>query len=430
VILIASLLLLGIVVARCGGRLTPSVLTMTTLVPIAIGHATLDRTLPGAQTASAYLLSLVAMVLGYVVRRPSHVQERIASQTTQHEIPDATKRALITATIVIAGLTIYHFSRIGLPILSPTVEADRFNFTGSGLFGLPGRAYLFGVPILAAGGVYAMRQWPSMQGRIGIFVTAVGLLVLSRLASGFKSGLLEVVTILFFATATTGLGLSIGDALRRYLLVAALGLVFAVQVSHSYATLAGLSQTGAIQALIQRSTGQGALPGRIVMQPNPPLPIRPSNAIVNDFWYFGARYTGISSSRFSFSQIVAAAEFGAPLSSGGTLPPVTVGAFPQLYYDYGVTAYPLFFLLGYCYNRVERAAMAAPTLLQYLTAITIIFILHEYVTKGNLVYLILNWGPMLAFVSVTLLIAGRRSRVEPEPVVHKAMPATTHSEER
>jgi hypothetical protein len=246
---------------------------------------------------------------------------------------------------------------------------------------------------------------------------SLGLFLLSRLASGFKSGLLEVVVVVFLASAVISNGITIKRAAMRYVAWIGLAIGFATLVAPLYFSNSGLSAEELAYRLVDRETAGGALPGHVVMQESPPLVLRPSNIAVLDVKYTAYRYLGIDLGEyFNFDQIVAASIYRSPLSNLSV--PVTVGAFPQLIYDTGrLIAVVLMIGIGGLYRRIEMVAVRTDSVKVYVVAVSALLALTGYLTKGDLIYLAVNWTLMvaLALVMITLSSSLAQNRIPVRP---------------
>jgi hypothetical protein len=389
----ACLMVLPVLILR-GWRLFPFTATLVWNIPIVTGHALLDTTASGLPVTWMYMIGLAAMVVGYCLVRWRPVQPD--PNVNKHRDPGP---ALLVTVIVVCLLALYHFSVIGIPSLSSNVEIDRFNFTSSGLLGLPGRAYLYGLPIVTTGAMFCAARWPTRTARIAVAL-AVVVLLLTRLASGFKGGLIEVVIILFFASALIAGGLSLRRAAVRYLAIGSVALAFTALIAPAYASYSNLNTIELTSSLLNRATTGAALAGRLVMQPAPQLVLLPQNTAVNDFEYTAWRYLGIDlGTHFAFEQIVAASTYHARLSN--TSAPQTVQAFPQLVYDHGLLLAALGSgLLGYLFAWLEVAGARMLRPMGFAIVLAVLLALRDYITKGGLVYETVNWAAMLLFILV------------------------------
>src|SRR5439155_18948606 len=133
-----------------------------------------------------------------------------------------------TVTIVVVAGTLAHFAVGGIPLLSSNVEIARLDVTASGLLGIPGRIYLFGIPLALAACLRGERigsraAFSTWQSRL-----LLATFVISRILSGFKSGLLEVVVITLLIYVASGHSMNrnhLPKLLAAFLVAAAFGFV-------------------------------------------------------------------------------------------------------------------------------------------------------------------------------------------------------------
>jgi peptidoglycan/LPS O-acetylase OafA/YrhL len=114
--------------------------------------------------------------------------------------------------------------------------------------------------------------------------------------------------------------------------------------------------------------------------------------------------------------VVSAEVLGTPLDDASFIVPVTVGAFASLVWDFGVVGFMLFVLLGVLFAWAEARAFRTPRALPFIAWVTVLSVLSGYLQKGDLIYNVLNWGLMLAFVVLSYAAAyvflGRERPVE------------------
>jgi len=105
--------------------------------------------------------------------------------------------------VVIIGLAAYHLVMVGIPILTGNVEVTRFDFTSSGLFGIPGRMYLFGLPFaVLLVSIGAGRNLLPVSRRL--LVATWGAYILANLVGGLKGGMVNVLVTALLVAAVAG----------------------------------------------------------------------------------------------------------------------------------------------------------------------------------------------------------------------------------
>jgi hypothetical protein len=402
-----------IVIFGARGRLSPFLITIATLGLVVPGYASLADTYGQPTPFYEYSFGVLMLALGYAwAKRTSN-----SSNELRAGIEPPRRGGIAVVLVILAILGTYHFAQVGLPILQKNVETSRFDFTGSGLFGLPGRVVLFGIPIVTYLAVAFARSTGANLRRPGaILGTAMLLLVATRIVMGFKSGIAEVITILLVAVVLAwGPPKAARGAVTLAIPVAA-AVFFAVIVSGLYGTVVESNQP-ALVYLVDRSTVIGAIPGYDVLSNRIVLPSGETNSLVNDAEYYIPKYLGLGApaNRFPFELVVSAWIYGTPLTDQSFIVPVTVGAFASLLWDFGPLGFLFYVVLGMTFAWAENRAFREMAALPFVAWLTLLTILNGYLTKGDLVYNVLNWGAMLAFVLLTygvacLMIGARRTR--------------------
>lgn len=300
--------------------------------------------------------------------------------------------------IGVCALTGLHFALGGIPILESDVETARFDFN-SGLFGLPGRASLIALPIVAVSQLLRPREFTR-----NIVVLTWGVLVLSRLFMGFKGAMLELVVLVALAFLASGRRITLG---RTTTLAAAgaAGLVFAAWMAAQYRTLAG--QDFFREYLIDRLGRQAAEPGWVSLQLT-----HTANELggwfLNDLRIFADRYFGIgTSSNFAADERVSALVTGTPLSDASFLVPVTIGGPAYVWgsVPQSAWAWPGFVLavalVSWLFGRAVRVCrdVRAPMPVVLLAVAAIVGI-KDFCLNGGGAYLLVNYLLVVGLISV------------------------------
>lgn len=400
-------------------RLTPFWVTISVCLLALPGYVELSGAGSSEWPTLAYAGGLVALCAGYAVvgahgGRPA--TERVPNGGQLSGLRD--RRGLAVTTLFVAALTSYHFLAGGVPILSDNVELQRFAFTSSGFFGLPGRIALFGTVILIffAFGVSRSASVANRD-RIRLIALPVAVLLLTQVSFGFKSSILHAITILLFGASLFygGLGWRRFGRWAAVPLLAALG--FAIVISGQYLTVAqGGGPTG-IDYLLSRTTTGTAEPGFAVLSGVVRLPSGDQSILANDLGYYVPKYlTGQApAAAFPFVRVVSAAMYGTPLTEDSFIVPVTVGAVPSVLWDFGAVGFLLCAIIGGVYSYLERTAFRTRGPIGFAVWATAVMALHAYVTKGDLIYNLLNWGAvLLALVAVFRVarVAGSRRSID------------------
>ena len=421
----------GLAVAR--SRLLPFQLVFLQLSLIAVGFISIGVRAANEVPAELVVVGLAVLGAGYLAARRSRPFSAGNPPSDAHAT-GAELTALSVVGIVLALLVGYHFNAVGIPLLASDIETRRFDFLGSGLFGLPGRAMLFGVVVFFFLTIGYLSRYRS-RATIVLAVSAFALLAITRLASGFRSSLLELILFVAIAHLLSGRAVSVARAAAIYTVPVAIALFFAVGLSGRYETIAS-GQTGptapsgepayvaeppppaesapnqSLQSRVlvigERATGGAAGSGFLVLAHRQLIPDT-GNSLLNDLRYYIPRYLQLSpaAGSYPFVKIVSATLYGTPLARDSFIVPVTIGAFPTLYFDFGLLAFPLYLLLGALYAVLERRAVHSPSPLIFTAYGVGILALNDYLTKGDLIFDVLNWTAMLLFVAVLFVIIRR-----------------------
>jgi hypothetical protein len=403
--LVVAALAVAAVIAVVRSPFTTAHVVVLSALPACAGTWILvHEQLAASSTAIWTTLSLVAITAGYAVAH------RVISQRLPNSEPGRARRLdaisggpFVTAIVVVVTIfTTYHFVVGGIPILSPSVEVSRYEFTNSGLYGIPGRMYLFGAP-LAAGIAYARAKslgipWHADR----LTLLALSVFALSRLVSGFKSGLIEVaIVVLVMGVLANGPYVSVRRVLRRHLpilIAAPIALLLVGTLYDSYQ----VSGEPLLDAIYARSTTGAAEPGVVVFEDRLPSTSGQSSLEV-DLQYFAQKYAGFETGAdYSFTRLVAATMLGVNPEGTAYTPPVTFGGFAELKYDFGIPIAMLAMLaLGALLALLESAAMRRGLAI-YMLCLAGVLILYGIVNKGAIMYLLINW----LSVATMLLVVG------------------------
>jgi hypothetical protein len=383
-------------------RISPAFLLVLSMAPILVGFEVVCAQLGPAPYSWAVYAAVPAFTCGVlavgrrggeagVVPRSGRAGGRPARLLGSQQI------GLAVSAFLVCGLAVTHFSIVGIPALSENPEIERFNLGASGLFGLPSRSVLFGLPILATlcGVKYdGLPRW----------VTGVvwAVFVLSRLALGFKGGLVEVLVVL--VTVVLLRGRVRPAAVIAALPLMALALYYGTWIGNQYQTVAR-SGGASLNYLLDRLTIAAARPtwyslvlGRTATQGDP--------VFGYDLRYFAARYLELGSGpAFAYDEIVSSYVTGTPLTGGFFLVPVTTGGAAYLINSVGaVCAVVVAGTLGYAWQRCCDQIAATREVLAILACITSILAARTFLLSGGGVYVVVNYGFALALLAVPYLV--------------------------
>ena len=340
-----------------------------------------------------YLLAPAGLIAGRLIAglRPAG-SARAARPATALSDP-----VVWSVLIVAAVLAFYHLIKSGIPILSGDVEVERFDFTSSGLFGIPGRMYLFGLKIawIVASVNAAVLRVPWWKYRPWLAASAA--LLLSSLLSGFKGQILSLAVIVLMVWCITHREpLSYWKVLRRCwpLGVAAVG--YFLLVASQYGTYRVAQVSVAESAWDRFTTGSAQAPS-IVLSGG--FSYLPGNSLINDGLYYLDRYAGIGSGApYALERAVSASTIGVDPASDAWTVPVTVGGYAELVFALGVgLAFLAMISIGFFLRCLETTALAGTVRLSLQVAAA--FVVSSFVTKGGLVYTVVNWAAVLAMLA-------------------------------
>lgn len=395
-IITSAIMLIALVLVAFNAKLNMMVFLVINLSTVLVGLIVLESSVT---IVFSYAGGIVALVLGYLVssrgfKRP--VYDPIIGDQTK-AIPDH----ILYAIVVFSGFFgVYHLVVAGIPIFSSSIEMKRFDFTSSGLFGLPGRMYLYGIPfawMLAAANAQALKvKWRSyVPWRLATFF-----LTATALMSGFKSGLLAAAyTMLIAYFIISKNSVTVGSFIQRFWWAFSLPVIYGLSVATSYSTYDVAGQPLWLQ-LLRRVTIGGAEPAQRAMGGNVSNFVE--NGLLNDFSYFIAKYTGGETSRmFSLERSISADIIGADPSSSAWTTPVTLGGFAEITYSFGSPiAIVSMIVIGMWIGRLHyRTSISAIGLASSAVAA---FGIYNWLLKGGIVYYVLN----VAAVAVILTGVG------------------------
>ena len=223
-----------------------------------------------ATTAAWVTISLVVLAVGYLLARrftprPNGPALRLGD--------DGGRRYVLVLVSFVGLFTLIHFAADGIPVLSGNVETSKFEF-GKSLFGIPGRIYLYGLPLATGAALARSRQLGLRWSKDRLTLIAISLFTVSRLLSGFKGGLLEVLIVLLIAAVLAqGPVTSVAHVLRRYLPLVITAVIAVFLVGSLYSSYQGHGRS-LPDIILARATTNGAFAGVIVFEKRlPRLPI-------------------------------------------------------------------------------------------------------------------------------------------------------------
>jgi hypothetical protein len=388
-------------------RLSPFFVTTMQLGLVLTGFVILD--LEGhSATAIPYIMGTVAMVFGYHLynlanrsRKPLP-QQGISAETTQH------LSSLIGFMILVSLLTVYHFFVVGIPLLAADPEVARFNFADSGLLGIPGRMYLFGIPFLLLLSTCVATRFPSPRARRVERIAWI-VYICVNLFSAFKGALLEALMMLLLTTSLRGKPVHLVRVIwgtRLLLLVGA--VLYGSFLTMSYFTLGFTNTTDIVAYASERVTIGSAEPGYAVMQD---FGTGNGEYLLGDFRYFLSKYFHflgvLPSPVLPLDLSVSAQLYDTPISDDNLIVPVTVGIFPELYANFNTDWAILMMLgVGLVYAMVYKRALIAKNPFAATVMAFGIYMLQRCIVKGGVAYFLLNYLLMSGFLAGLYIVCG------------------------
>lgn len=378
--------------------------------------------LSGAYAASGFgrlfwvcAIGAVSLLVGYGIGglgagRPDADREAVRGR----------RAALGPLAVITIVLVVVHFVRGGVPILSSNVETSRFDLASSGLLGMPSRAHLYGLPLIFLS--YASlrdrsRDESRMFGAVSIAF------VLSRLAGGLKSGLLEVVFVLLIAITVRSAGRArlVSRAMLRLILVALGATVSAIYVAAQYNSVGVRTWSDGLWYLVRRATAGSVSSGEYVIEHPGLLKDRPY--ILGDWLYYIDRYAagiprhlGAAVPDYSLSRTVSTGLEHLPVWTQEYVSPVTPGLSPTFFLDGGWALVPIGMLLvGLLVGRSEANAIRREGLISGSWAVLGLITCYA-ATNGGPGYYLTNIVIVIAvYVAAAWLMRSTRARSSRRP---------------
>lgn len=380
------------------GRLAPASITVISQIPVLVGFARLDAS-QGTVISPWYGASILCFIGGYLY---VETKNRFPPAARRAAAPAPALGAVLSFSAVVGGLAIYHIVAVGVPLTSNEIEIVRYNFSSSGLFGIPGRMHLFGMPFLV---LYLTRYVNTYhQGRKSWLRAVWIVYACLKVASGFKGALAEVAILFFFARAIERKPLRfLRISSPKYAALGAAALVFAVFLAFRYQTTGVTDMGSAASYLADRVTIGGASAGHLALSSSPRYGMR-ELAIVGDLKYFINKYFDIHVGQEvspPFDRTMSALLSRSNLSEDEFLPPVTVGGFPYFATDVGLAGgLILMSALGGLYATMFRAAKTPRLPFSAAAWGLAILMTHAFVLNGGLAYSFVNLVAVLGFMKI------------------------------
>lgn len=399
-------------------RVSPGLLLIAQLLLPTIGFYILQmedgEVRDGWLVLAAPVFVAAGMILG--PRRKSEIDPAICDPIFP--------RFLIHAFWIMTVLAALHFAIGGIPVLSASVETDRFNLGGSGLGGFPSRAVLYAIPALA---LLSLSTVSAATKRQTIAIWA--LYVLTQLGLGFKGAVLEVIVL-----AAIGYLIRVARPRFKHMAMLALSLVGAfiyVEVVRSLYATTSVGGPDGLQYILERSTTQAIESGYLALWNSPDF-----SGGLSAFWHdlqtLIIRYLGMANDGdYTFDMLMSSIVTGTPLGIGRFIVPVTVGGAVYLMFSLGT---PLVIIvlgaLGCAWSWAVAGLRRNPTVFRGTLAAVAIIGLRMFLLNGNGAYLMIN----LTFVILLLWMCAlpswfvsRKDRLEGAPAMDRRTSMTNGS---
>lgn len=399
-------------VVRTNGRVTPTWVVVGHQLLVMLGYHKLALASGNSRPPIIYLAALTTFVVGYCVSwrgvEPKRNQDPSAwipvvfpalHISLRHCI-----RILTYLLLAITALVMVHYSRVGITLLDDNVELARWEYSASGLFGIPARAMLFGTTaityltaVVATLGRGHQRSWR-------LFAAAFTVLLAAKVASGFRGAILEAsvaVLLLLLAMHRPKWRARLSRRLIAVILVALASVLVLFP-------LYGSDRNNLSTSLVTRVTETAAWPGfqsmifadaGVFRATDSPLQAD-ARALLSSL---GAR-SGDSS--FTFTQRVSSLLHNRPLGGELFIVPVTIGASPTLYVQFGYAVFAAMFLLGASVGILENTAYSSRGLVGAIFSVSVLFVIYLFFVRGNLLFNAFNFlGWTAVLVGALLAVA-------------------------
>lgn len=365
-----------------------------------------------------YAMGMLSLMTGYhCYRRLSRHTVRLGRYVLIRKCPDRRPADVLSDVQIrqlrlfcglVCAFVIYHFWAGGIPALHSDVETARFDFTSSGLMGIPGRMAMFGWPFVVL--YVTLYYCRTLDKRVKLLLIGVwSAYAVFSLASGFKSSLVQVFCLLLLARLLLGNPFRLRELLsRRVVAITALSVLYMGWLSYKYASL-GISDLPTLLAYAQaRASLLAAQPGYLAIT-SFAQGTTGHSFLLQDLLYFVRKYLKVGlgdPSLFPLDKTVSSAIYNVPLQEGEWIVPVTVGAFAELYVDATlVGTMVLMCLLGagmaYAVNRCISARSSFHAAAWGMGINTCVV----FLVNGNLVYCVINYAAVLAMLALLRLVA-------------------------
>jgi hypothetical protein len=388
-------------------KLTPIVITSALLSLSLLGYVVLD-VLNSSAFAALWAVGMVSFVAGYYLHR---FYAEAGAKTEALEAKAASDRqsspGLTLFVVIITGLAAYHLVMVGIPIFTDNVEVSRFDFTSSGLFGVPGRMYLFGLPFaVLLVSIGAGRKLLPVSRRL--LVATWGAYIVANLLGGFKGGMVNVLVTALLVATVAGRPITVKRVLLdRYGLLVLFAIAFGAAISFTYESVGVNSAGDSLLYLGSRTTVIAATPGYEALDQ-----FGTEGSYGSYYWhdarYFISKYLPFlgssSDDALTLEKSVSSLISGTPSTGDEFLSPVTLGAFPELIVNVGILgAIAIMSCVGAGFSYLLLSAQHTHSALSAAVLAFVLQMTQIYVLNGNLMYAAINCALMSALLVATFV---------------------------
>jgi len=352
----------------------------------AIGVMSLSQKSNDQATSYLFGIGIIVFVLGVVLyetlAKPKYF---LNNRNNPVKIPQKTEHFYIFLIILL--ISMYHFYAGGITLLSSDIDVERFDTTRSGLFGIPTRVVQYTFPIFI---IWTTLCYFQVRKKVFYYqqIFRISWLALSIfwIFLGFKGSLLNIIilwAIIEFYDGQRQWKLS----LKKYSKLSIgvfVGLTMAILITAQYQTV---KQTASY--FIERITEVAGKPFIFTVNTYTQETGTGFQHIANDLLYVGSVFGITKEPYFTTTKLISAMMWNRSLDSFN--PPITITAFGQLYLVGGISGIIIGgLLLGLLSGLLRNKFYYVQSLQKKTLLITFQWLIFQFITKGNLFYLILN----------------------------------------
>lgn len=332
------------------------------------------------------LISGILLFISYNIFRKYYLKKsnkKLARNKKLQETPEIN----IGFIYIILFFIMYHFAVAGIPILDENVEISRFDFSSSGLMGIPGRMVQYGIYFL----VFYTGYYYFFEGRYKkYFVISMIFFCLCKLLSGFKGGMYDILVMIVLLIALSKKTYKIKLFFSaKFVMIIIISIFFAVFILSRYNFT---NQKNLLEYFMDRLTVIQAEAGNFMLNN-----MEKDNYFYNDFVFYVRKYLKIDLNpeigHFALEKIVSANKNNIKLSNSNFIVSVTIGAFNELLFNLNpILAFAGFVILGAGYGYIEKIMKKGNVSpYQYASLGLIIYMITLYISKGGLMYYVMNY---------------------------------------